>query len=213
LAGGELVTTWVYGVYAIQLRASYGPRDHPHLPALYVGSSHYTPEERFRQHRDGYAAASRQAGPDVWRLRPELYEDVPLVYDRYEAERLERERALRLAEAEFTVRSDGEVPRVPPDRLRPFDAVELARVEDLFDRAAFAVVARGVRPLRFEEVAAILLDAPTVNAASIIHTPCDEVRRFTHVGSAAVVARLREIVERGWLTMSADGTLGVPTTA
>ena len=48
------MTSWVYGVYVIQLRASYGPRDHPLLPALYVGSSHYTPAERFRQHRDGY---------------------------------------------------------------------------------------------------------------------------------------------------------------
>ena len=126
---------WVYGVYVIQLQVSYGPRDHPHLPALYVGSSHYTPEKRFGQHRDGYATASRQAGPHVWRLRPELYEDVPLVDARYEAERLERERALRLAEAGFTVRSDGEVPKVPPDLLRPFNAVDLARVEDHFDPA------------------------------------------------------------------------------
>jgi hypothetical protein len=204
------LTTWVYGVYVIQLRASYGPRDHLHLPALYVGSSHYTPEERFRQHWHGYATASRQAGPHAWRLRPELYEDVPLVYDRYEAERLERERALRLAEAGFTVRSDGEVPKVPHDRLRPFDAADLARVEDHLDRAAFAVVARGVRPLKIEEVAAILLDESTVGVASMIHTPCEEIGRFAHVESAAVVARLHEIVQRGWLTMCADGTLGLP---
>ena len=200
----------VYGVYVIQLRDAYGPRDHPQLPSLYVGSSHYTPEERFRQHRDDYWTKSRLAGPHVWRLRPELYDDLPLVYDRYEAERLERERALRLAEAGFTVRSDGVVPKVPAARLRLFDTSELHGVEDHLDRAAFAVVARGLRPLRVEDVTAVLLRTQGVEIGSLIQTPCEDVGRFAHADPGVVAARVAEVVERGWLKAGSDGTVSLP---
>lgn len=130
--------------------------------------------------------------------------------DRYEAERLERSRALRLAEAGFTVRSDGVIPKVPLNRLRLFDALELAAVEDHFDRAVFAVVARRLRALRAKDVAAVLVREPGVDVGSLIQTPSEDVGRFAHVEPEAVAARVDEIVKRGWLQAASDGTLSLP---
>ena len=188
-----------YRVYVIQLRDSYGKRDHPHLPALYVGQSHYTPEQRISQHAGGYWTGSRYAGGHIWRLRPELYEDLPAVDDRLAAERLERNRALRLAPAGFTVRSDGVIPKVPASCLRPFGSDELAAVEDVFDRMVFAVVARRRRPQTVDDVVAILRREKDVVLQELVATPCDEIGRFAHVQQAAVRERIKTMLRSGWL--------------
>ena len=43
----------VWRVYVIELSDDVGPRATPTLPWVYVGQTSNTPEERFRQHRDG----------------------------------------------------------------------------------------------------------------------------------------------------------------
>ena len=200
-----------YRVYVIQLRDSYGKRDHSHLPALYVGQSHYTPEDRLGQHARGYWTGSRYAGKHIWRLRPELYEDLPPVYERFLAEGLERDRALRLAEAGFTVRSDGVIPKVPLRDLRPFDASELVAVEDLFDRMVFSVVARRLRPQRIDDVVAILRGERGAPLNALVVTPCAELGRFAHVERPAVRDRIVTMVLSRWLFERDGGLLDLPS--
>jgi len=96
------------------------------------------------------------AGRDVRRLRPELYEDLERVPDRRTAERMEEERAIRLAEAGFAVHCDGVTRTTPNGRIRPFANQELAGIADLFDGAVFRVIAQRTRPQTRDEIVSVL---------------------------------------------------------
>jgi hypothetical protein len=78
----------VYRVYVIELADSAGPRRDPEHPNLYVGQTADTPEERFAEHRLGHRA-SRHVRKHGLRLRPDLYQTLPLLATREQAEILE----------------------------------------------------------------------------------------------------------------------------
>jgi hypothetical protein len=94
------VTGTVYRVYVIELDESL--RRGTEKPAVYVGQSARTPEERFEQHLRG-ERASRYVRDHGVRLRPRLYNSYPSVTSRADAETLERHVADRLRRRGFTV--------------------------------------------------------------------------------------------------------------
>lgn len=81
-----------YGVYVIQLKKGTRDLDHPPLPAVYVGQSWHTPEERFRQHQDGDPRGSRKIAGKCRFLCPELYADIPRVASQTHSIKLEPRR-------------------------------------------------------------------------------------------------------------------------
>jgi predicted GIY-YIG superfamily endonuclease len=89
-----------YRVYVIELDDSL--RKGTDKPAVYVGYSVRSPEERFAQHLRG-ERASRHVRDHGVRLRPRLYRAYPAAASRPEAERLERHVADRLRRRGFTV--------------------------------------------------------------------------------------------------------------
>jgi hypothetical protein len=90
-------------VYVIQVRGR--ARDSP-LGALYVGQSKLAPEDRFEEHQRGFRGAAGLKG-NCWRLRPELFEDLPPQTSEDGAVRLEWDRAQDLADAGFRVQCNG----------------------------------------------------------------------------------------------------------
>ena len=94
------MTEPVYRVYVIELDESL--RKGTEKPAVYVGYSAKTPEERFAQHLRG-ERASRHVRDHGVRLRPRLYRSYPAATSRPEAEALERHVADRLRRRGFTV--------------------------------------------------------------------------------------------------------------
>ncbi len=90
----------VYRVYLIELDESL--RKGTEKPAVYVGYSAKTPQERFAQHLRG-ERASRHVRDHGVRLRPRLYQAYPVATSRPEAEALERHVADRLRRRGFTV--------------------------------------------------------------------------------------------------------------
>lgn len=90
----------VYRVYVIELDESL--RQGTGKPAVYVGQSAKTPEERFEQHLRG-ERASRYVRDHGVRLRPRLYNSYPSVTTRADAEALEKHVADRLRRRGFTV--------------------------------------------------------------------------------------------------------------
>jgi hypothetical protein len=100
-----------YTVYVIELRAAAwqdralqkrNPDRNSRKPCLYVGQTAKTPEERFAMHLAGEhdAPLVHKHGK---RLRPDLYEDVPIAQSREEAERLEAAHATALRSRGFAV--------------------------------------------------------------------------------------------------------------
>jgi hypothetical protein len=91
-----------YYVYVIELDDAVGPRIDPSKPAVYVGQSAIPPEERFRQHLDGYKSSKhvRRYGR---RLRPRLYRAQNPLPNRTAALEKEKELALRLRKRGYTV--------------------------------------------------------------------------------------------------------------
>jgi hypothetical protein len=77
-----------YYVYVIELYDDAGRRLNPDRPCVYVGQSACTPEERFRQHRSGYRAASKPHRYGRY-LRRRLYERYNPIATRKEAEAME----------------------------------------------------------------------------------------------------------------------------
>ncbi len=94
------MTEPAYRVYVIELDDSL--RNGTDKPAVYVGYSAKTPEERFAQHLRG-ERASRHVRDHGVRLRPRLYRSYPAATSRPEAEALERHLADRLRRRGFTV--------------------------------------------------------------------------------------------------------------
>jgi hypothetical protein len=92
----------VYRVYVVELDDAAGPRTHPDLPCVYVGQTVGTPEERFEKHRAG-RKASRHVRRHGLRLRPDLYETLPLLATREQAEILEARVADELRRRGYTV--------------------------------------------------------------------------------------------------------------
>lgn len=78
----------VYRVYVVELADTSGARLRPDLPNLYVGQTADTPEERFAEHQRGHRA-SRHVRRHGLRLRPDLYQTLPLQATRDQAETLE----------------------------------------------------------------------------------------------------------------------------
>jgi predicted GIY-YIG superfamily endonuclease len=89
-----------YRVYVIELDDSL--RKGNDKPAVYVGYSAKSPQERFAQHLRG-ERASRHVRDHGVRLRPRLYRAYPAAASRPEAETLERHVADRLRRRGFTV--------------------------------------------------------------------------------------------------------------
>jgi hypothetical protein len=73
----------------IELDDETGDPGHLQLPWLYVGQSVKPPEERFEQHLAG-VRASRWVKKHAVRLRPDLYEDQPILRTQAEALTYER---------------------------------------------------------------------------------------------------------------------------
>jgi len=148
------------------------------------------------------------AGRDVRRLRPELYEDLERVPDRRTAERMEEERAIRLAEAGFAVHCDGVTRTTPNGRIRPFANQELAGIADLFDGAVFRVIAQRTRPQTRDEIVSVLRWEKDLG--DIVRTPLEQVGDFAHVERAAVIARLEVMLDRRWIVEGRNGTVELP---
>jgi predicted GIY-YIG superfamily endonuclease len=90
----------MFRVYVIELDDSL--RKGTAKPAVYVGQSAKSPEERFAQHLRG-ERASRYVRDHGVRLRPRLYNAYLPVKTRAEAEALERRVGDRLRRRGFTV--------------------------------------------------------------------------------------------------------------
>lgn len=88
---------WTYGVYVIEL--SLGRK------VVYVGQTCWTPEERFRQHRQGYKSSKWPRKYGV-RLRPGLWRGYPRYATRKESERAEIKLANALRKRGYTVYSN-----------------------------------------------------------------------------------------------------------
>lgn len=94
------MATTAYRVYVIELDDS--KRKAAGKPAVYVGQTAKTPEERFTQHLAGIRA-SRHVRDHGVRLKPRLYQGYASVKTRQEAEALERRVARRLKDRGYTV--------------------------------------------------------------------------------------------------------------
>lgn len=99
----------VWRVYVIELSDDVGPRANPAFPWVYVGQTSQTPEDRFRQHRDG---ARNEKGRlySKWphrhgvRLRLDLYEQEAVLYTKDDALRAEAALAERLRRKGYSVK-------------------------------------------------------------------------------------------------------------
>lgn len=89
-------------VYVVELDDAVGPRRDPRFPSVYVGQSAVPPEERFRQHKEGYRA-SRHVRRHGKYLRPRLYRHFNPIATREQAVTLEKELARRLRNRGYTV--------------------------------------------------------------------------------------------------------------
>lgn len=94
------MTERAFRVYVIELDDSR--RKGTQKPAVYVGQSAKSPEERFAQHLRG-EKASRVVQDHGVRLRPRLYQSYAPVASRAEAEALEVRAADRLRKRGYTV--------------------------------------------------------------------------------------------------------------
>jgi hypothetical protein len=84
----------VFRVYVVELADPAG-RGRRGRPCLYVGQTTVTPAERFAQHKAGHKA-SRVVRRHGLRLRPDLYEGLPLLASREAALVLEARVAAEL---------------------------------------------------------------------------------------------------------------------
>jgi hypothetical protein len=91
-----------YYVYVVELDDAVGPRRNPGYPSLYVGQSVVPPNERLRQHKDGYRS-SRYVRKHGKHLRPGLYRRFNPMATRDEAVAMEQELARRLRNRGYTV--------------------------------------------------------------------------------------------------------------
>lgn len=103
-------------VYVIELSDEVGPRKNQRFPNVYVGETCKSREERFLQHRTGYFAGDRRWAPFVTRLMPELFEHLPDMDSREDAEVEAEGLAAELARQGYTVRGQRGPMRIPdPD--------------------------------------------------------------------------------------------------
>jgi predicted GIY-YIG superfamily endonuclease len=91
-----------YYVYVVELDDAVGPRRNPEYPSLYVGQSVVPPEERLRQHKNGYRS-SRYVRKHGKHLRPGLYRRFNPIATRDDAVAVEQELARRLRNRGYTV--------------------------------------------------------------------------------------------------------------
>ena len=90
-----------YSVYVVLLSDEIGPRKNPDFPSVYVGQTGIRPQDRFRQHKEGYRS-SRHVRNYGGRLLPQLYRHLnPLFSD--EREDAEADLAQELASQGYTV--------------------------------------------------------------------------------------------------------------
>ena len=85
----------VYRIYVVELADAAGQRRRREHPCVYVGQTVVTPEERFAQHKAGHKA-SRVVRRHGLRLRPDLYDGLPLLASREAALVLEARVAAEL---------------------------------------------------------------------------------------------------------------------
>jgi hypothetical protein len=91
----------IYRIYVIELADAAG-RGRRGGPSVYVGQTVVTPEERFAQHRQGHKAA-RVVRRHALRLRPDLYDGLPLLASREAALVLEARVATELRARGYNV--------------------------------------------------------------------------------------------------------------
>lgn len=187
-------------VYAIELsptafcRASNRATSPTGLPAVYVGQSWHSPEQRYEIHRAGGMHSSKWVRDFGARLRPELYVDVPAVHDLSQAEESEAALAERLRQIGFTAITDGRVLRPGGGEVSRVPAMSPG-VEEILDPLAFRLAAT-----LHEDNPVLLADLLTeVDARR--HSEC--VGRFAHVEPAAVCTRLEWLAACGYLARAA----------
>jgi predicted GIY-YIG superfamily endonuclease len=88
-----------YNVYVIELDDSLREGE---KPAVYVGETSRTPEERFEQHKSGYKS-SKWVRRYAVRLRPRLYRSYNPISTRDEAKALEKRLGKKLESRGYTV--------------------------------------------------------------------------------------------------------------
>ena len=105
----RLTTTGHYNVYVILLNKEakkkysrkYG--GWKNKPAVYVGETSYTPEERIAQHKEGGFVSSRYVYNHGIELMPELYEEYNPLSSREQSELVETVLAEKLRRLGYTV--------------------------------------------------------------------------------------------------------------
>jgi hypothetical protein len=85
----------LYRIYVVELADAAGRRRRSDLPCVYVGQTVVTPGERLAQHKAGHKA-SRVVRRHGLRLRPDLYESLPILASRAAALVLEARVAAEL---------------------------------------------------------------------------------------------------------------------
>ena len=100
----------VWRLYVIELSDDVGPRTNPDLPWVYVGQTTLTAEERFEQHRNAARTAKGRGLHSKWphkygvSLRPDLYDDEPVLYSNNHALEAEAALAQRLEREGYSVK-------------------------------------------------------------------------------------------------------------
>lgn len=109
---------YTYRIYVIKLRPEFAnepgvmernPNRNPQLECVYVGQTYLSPEERFDIHvnggksKRGFQLRSRKIKKFIDRLMPELYEHLPSVKTRDEADAMEEQLAEKLRSKGYTV--------------------------------------------------------------------------------------------------------------
>lgn len=87
--------TYTYCVYVMEIDGD------PYC--VYVGQTYLTPEERLKQHQDGYKSAPSLRNAVKLELRPDLYADIPRMKTRKEAEEMEYSVAKKLKDYGYIV--------------------------------------------------------------------------------------------------------------
>lgn len=189
-------------VYVIELEPGAGRRRDPRIPWVYVGSSGRDPELRFEQHKRGYKS-SGIVKRHWYRLRPDLYADLPAYERSKEALAAETERARELAASGFVAHSDGTSHGTGDGAWTEWDRARLEPVLGHLDNSVHELVASSFEPLSRERCAGLLWGERGFWVREHIdqEDPPPAYSRFSHVRRDVLLGRIDELVEQGELAL------------
>lgn len=209
-----------YGVYVIELGRSANRyldlEPGLELPCVYVGQSWHSPEKRFAIHKAGGFHASSIVVRNGIRLRPDLYEHLPRVRTKEEAEELEAAHARNLAGLGFHSYFDGSLLRPQhcpptPESQAMQTSEHLEVVSDYVDRAIFAAVAALTQPdgpvEATPEKVATLLCAGGRAGEIPLSVPLTCRGRFAYLSPGPIGDRIGNLVASGFLFSTRDGRI------